>query len=650
MAIHWVDLAILIGYFAGVVLLGVYLSKRAAENLDSYFLGGRSLPWYLLGLSNASGQFDISGTMWMVMLLFVYGVKSIWIPWLWPTFNQVFLMVFLSMWLRRSGALTGADWLKTRFGKGTGLELAHLSVVAFALINVVGFTAYAFIGIGKFAAIFLQGTWDLEPNTYALIIMGIASIYVVLGGMYSVVIVDVTQFFLMVIASVGLAFIAMSETSRESIAAVVPAGWDSLGFGWKLDLDWSGRVDFANHHIDTAGYELFTPFLMMAFFKGVLGSIAGPAPNYDMQRILATRNTREAALMSGIVSPVLYMPRYFLVAGITVLALVYYSGELNAQGNEVDFEQLLPVVMNKFVPIGLTGLLLAGLFAAFMSTFDATVNAGAAYLVNDIYKRYFGRQASSRRLTIMSYAGSLLVVAVGIFFGYYLSDLNTLILWITAGLYGGYVAPNVLKWLWWRLNGAGYFAGMVCGMTLAMMTVDMPGPLAAYVPPDLATSLGGQNIPLTALNVSLAPSFPGLYAWFESQDIDLTPLNLFPLMLLVSGLASIVVSLVTPRDSDEVLKSFYRRVRPWGFWGPVKRMIRAEDPTFVPNQTFLRDMVNCTVGIAWQISLSVFPVFVVIRQTTGIVASLTVIVVTSVFLKFNWYDKLPAADAESIQD
>jgi solute:Na+ symporter, SSS family len=645
MAIHWIDLTILIGYFVGVVLLGVYLSRRAAENLDSYFLGGRSLPWYLLGLSNASGQFDISGTMWMVMLMFVYGVKSIWIPWLWPTFNQVFLMVFLSMWLRRSGALTGADWLKTRFQSGPGLELAHLSVVAFALINVVGFTAYAFIGIGKFAAIFLQQTWNLQPNTYALIIMGIASIYVILGGMYSVVIVDVTQFFLMVAASIGLALIAMSETSREATAAVVPDGWNSLWFGWRLDIDWTGRVDYANQQIETGGYELFTPFIMMAFFKGVLASIAGPAPNYDMQRILATRTVREAALMSGLVSPVLYMPRYFLVAGITVLALVYYSDTLNAQSSAADFEQLLPLVMKEFVPIGLTGLLLAGLFAAFMSTFDATVNAGAAYLVNDIYKRYFGQQDSSKRLTVMSYAGSLLVVAVGIFFGYYLSDLNSLILWITAGLYGGYVAPNVLKWLWWRLNGAGYFAGMVAGMALAILTVDLPGPLMKMVSTESAATLTGQNIPITALNVCLAPTWPGLYAWFEANDIDLTPLNLFPLLLVASGLASVVVSLLTRPDSDEVLKSFCRRVQPWGFWGPIQRKLAAEDPTYEPNRTFTRDMVNCAVGIVWQIALSVTPMFLVIREMTGFWISLLVVAITTTILKFNWYDKLPSAEA-----
>ena len=645
MSIHPVDLAILVCYFVGVVLLGVYLSKRAAQGLDSYFLGGRSLPWYFLGLSNASGQFDISGTMWMVMLLFVYGLKSLWIPWLWPTFNQVFLMVFLSIWLRRSGALTGADWLKTRFGTGAGLELAHLSVVAFALFNVVGMTAYAFVGIGKFAAIFLQDTWALEPNTYALVIMGIASIYVVLGGMYSVVIVDATQFVLMVIASIGLAVIAMNEVTSEAIAAAVPDGWSSLWFGWRLELDWSGRVDFANQHIQTAGYELFTPFLMMALFKGILASIAGPAPNYDMQRILATRSPREAALMSGIVSPVLYVPRYCLVAGITVLALVYYSDQLHGQGAEVDFEQLLPLVMKEFVPIGLTGLLLAGLFAAFMSTFDATVNAGAAYLVNDIYKRYFGQQDTGRRLTIVSYAGSLLVVAVGILAGYYISNIDGVVQWITAGLYGGYVAPNVLKWLWWRLNGAGYFAGMVAGMLLAMVTVKLPDQFVAYLSSDLVASLQTSRIDVTLANLAIAPLWPGLYAWLEAHDIALTPLNVFPLLLLASGVASVAVSLWTRPDADEVLKSFYRCVRPWGFGRPVHRLVVADEPAFAGNQSFRRDMANCAVGIVWQVALSAMPVFLVIREMRWFGISLATILVTSVYLKFQWYDKLPKHDA-----
>jgi SSS family solute:Na+ symporter len=87
-----IDILIIGIYLLSTVFIGLYLKKRAQKDKTAYILGGKTLPWYLLGLSNASGMFDISGTMWLVTLAFVYGLKSIWIPWLWPVFNQIFLM------------------------------------------------------------------------------------------------------------------------------------------------------------------------------------------------------------------------------------------------------------------------------------------------------------------------------------------------------------------------------------------------------------------------------------------------------------------------------------------------------------------------------------------------------------------------------
>ena len=139
-----------------IIGIGIYLKRQAAKSMDNYYMGGKTLPWYMLGLSNASGMFDISGTMWLVTLCFVYGMKSIWIPWLWPVFNQVFLAVYLSIWLRRSNVLTGAEWMRTRFGDERGGKLSHMVVVAFAVIAVLGFLAYGFIGIGKFVGIMLH--------------------------------------------------------------------------------------------------------------------------------------------------------------------------------------------------------------------------------------------------------------------------------------------------------------------------------------------------------------------------------------------------------------------------------------------------------------------------------------------------------------
>ncbi|MDR1760888.1 MAG: sodium:solute symporter, partial [Bacteroidales bacterium] len=106
MILQGLDFVVIALYIAILIFIGIYFKRRAEQNESEYLLGGNKLPWYMLGLSDASGMFDISGTMWLVTLLFVYGLKSIWIPWLWPTFNQIFLMMFLSGWLRRSNVTT----------------------------------------------------------------------------------------------------------------------------------------------------------------------------------------------------------------------------------------------------------------------------------------------------------------------------------------------------------------------------------------------------------------------------------------------------------------------------------------------------------------------------------------------------------------
>ncbi len=111
-----IDYAIVGLYVLATIGIGIAARRRAARSVESYYLADKSMPWYMLGLSNASDMYDVTGTMWLVTLCVVYGLKSIWIPWVWPVFNQIFLMVYLSTWLRRSNALTGAEWIETRFG------------------------------------------------------------------------------------------------------------------------------------------------------------------------------------------------------------------------------------------------------------------------------------------------------------------------------------------------------------------------------------------------------------------------------------------------------------------------------------------------------------------------------------------------------
>ncbi len=594
------DLLIILAYGLVTIGVGIWISKHAAASIRNYFLGGNRIPWYMLSLSNASGMFDISGTMWMVYLLFVYGLKSIWIPWLWPVFNQIFLMVYLSIWLRRSGVMTGAEWITFRFGTGRGARLAHLIVVLFAIFNVIGFLAYGFIGIGKFAATFLPWKLSEDPVTnihlYGLLITALTTIYVVKGGMFSVVATEVLQFFIMTLGCVVLGIIAMQRISPEMVAAVVPEGWFSPFFGWHLDLDWSRLMPAAQEKIAADGWELFSAFFMMMLFKGALQAMAGPAPNYDMQRVLSARTPREAAKMSGLVNVVLLVPRYMLVTGLTVLALVFFSDELNAMGSAVDFELVLPFALREFVPAGLAGLLIAALIAAFMSTYAATVNAAPAYIVNDIYKRYINPNASEKTYVWMSYLTSFVVVVIGTAVGLFVYSLNDIIQWIVAALYGGYTASNLLKWHWWRFNSYGYFWGMVAGM------------IAALIVP------------------ALMPSVATIYT--------------FPIILGTSLIGCIAGSLFTEPDDEEVLKNFYLRVRPWGFWRPIHDKLAAEFPALEANRNFRRDLLNVAVGIVWQTALTAAGIYLVLERTTELLVCAGLIVACSLFLKYNWYDRM----------
>jgi Na+/proline symporter len=532
--------------------------------------------------------------MWLVSMCFVYGLKSAWLPWIWPIFNQVFLMVYLSVWLRRSNVMTGAEWLQTRFGEGRSAELCHMVVVLFALVSAVGFIAYAFKGIGKFAVIFFP--WELSPDTYAIIIFAVTTLYVIKGGMYSVVFTEILQFVLMTIAAIAVGIIAINLVSPEQIKAATPAGWDELGFNWTLDLNWQGLIDSVSVKMQDDGLELFGLMIMMMLFKGVLFSMAGPVPNYDMQRILATKSPKDAAKMSGLVSLVMFFPRYMMVAGLSVLALVFMGPDIQQQGGVFDFEQILPYAINNFVPVGLTGLLIAGLLAAFMSTLAASLNAAPAYFVNDVYKRYFNATASDKTYVRMSYVVSLALVLAGIALGLMLGSINNIMQWIFGALFGGYAAANLLKWHWWRFNAYGYFWGMMGGLICSML------------------------VPL------LLP--------------DTHPLMAFPLLLLISLFASVAGSLLTKVESDEVLCRFYRQVRPWGWWQPIKAKVLQADPEFNANTHPMRDAVNIVIGMAWQISLVVTPIYLVLQQWDKMALALVATLITSALLKFNWFDKL----------
>jgi len=606
------DLLIIAAYLITMVVIGWLLRKKARQNKDNYLLGGRSLPWYMLGLSDASDMFDISGTMWMVSLCFVYGMKSIWIPWLWPVFNQVFMMMYLSRWLRRSNATTGAEWLTSRFGmSGPGVRSSHNIVVAFALLSCLGFMAYGFVGLGKFVQVFIP--WDIVspyipfhispeyvPHFYGIIFTLFAMFYSILGGMHSIVLGDVIKYGLMTVGCISIAVIAMIRLRGHQLN--VPEGWLNPFFGVDLGLDWRNILGDAAGKIKADGFSPFSLFFMMMLFKGIFASLAGPAPNYDMQKVLSTRSPEEASKMSGFVSIILLPIRYSMIIGLTVLALLYYpgiSGHL-ATDHGADFEKILPATINSFLPVGLMGIVLTGLLGAFMGTFSGTLNAAQAYIVNDIYLKYVNPDAGNRKTIYMNYLAGTAVVITGIVLGLFIRDVNTVLQWIVSGLYGGYVAANMLKWHWWRFNASGYFWGMLAGI-------------------------------IPAIALAVAKSF----GWLQGLD-----LYYWPILFLSSLAGSILGSYVAPPTEETVLLSFYRTVRPWGFWKPIQQKVMNEDPSFIPNRNFRLNAFNIFLGITGQLCLTILPMYIVLWLKGPLLITVALLLMICFTLKKTWWDKL----------
>ncbi|MEQ1797884.1 MAG: sodium:solute symporter family protein [Lacibacter sp.] len=607
MKLELIDISIVILYLASMLIIGWVLRKKARQNKESYMMGGKKLPWYMLGLSDASDMFDISGTMWMVSLCFVYGIKSMWLPFLWPVFNQVFNMMFLAKWLRRSNANTGAEWLQTRFGlKGKGVTGSHNIVVAFALIGCLGFLAYGFIGLGKFIEIFVPWSlvqpyipFDIAPqyvaHFYGIVFTLFAMFYSILGGMHSIVIGDLIKYAIMTVGCIAIAVIAMMHLHGNTLN--VPAGWDNPFFGWNLDMNWAGIVEDANKKIAEDGYSLFGIFFMMMIFKGVFASLAGPAPNYDMQKVLSTKSPKEASKMTGFVSVVLLPIRYFMVIGLTVLGLLYYN-QLNLSNGTggTDFERVLPAAINNFLPVGILGLVLTGLLGAFMGTFSGTLNAAQAYIVNDIYLKYVNPNASTKKIMGMNYFTGIIVVAVGVTLGFFAKDVNSILQWIVSGLYGGYIAANVLKWYWWRFNANGFYYGMLTGIAGALV----------------------------------------FSRFFNGVEF----LYYFPLLFALSIAGCLIGTYTAPATEVEILKKFYSTVRPWGFWKPIHKLVIQDDPSFEPNKRFKLDMFNVVIGIIAQCCLTILPMYIVLWLKLPLLITVVILIVIGFILKKTWWNKL----------
>jgi len=538
-----IDYAVIAAYFAAVIGLGFWYRKRASENLEAYFLGGRRLHWLALAMSGSVSTFDITGTMWIVSLLFVAGMRSMWNHWMWGWMMGAFFLAYMGKWVQRSGVMTGAQWMATRFGEDRGGRVARTAYAFMAVITQATFIGYAFQGIGKFASVYI----DLPPATCALIVIGTTTLYVLLGGLYS-----------------------------------VPDGWASFVPRWRMP-EMAGVKGYE-------AYEWFGPLVIVWVLKGLMLNAGGPAQMYDFQRFLAARSPRDAAKLGAAWSAFLVV-RWAMCAGIVLLAL---AGVMNV----TDPERVMPMVLAKYLPVGVRGLVVAGLLAAFMSTFSSTVNSGASYIVRDFWQALVAPRASQRHLVRAGYVATVAIVGLGLAIGSRATSIKEIWDWLMMALGAGVVVPNVLRWYWWRVNGWGYAAGTVGGIVLA-------------------------TLPLFIRGLPLYVSFPVICAG--------------------SLAASVAVTLVTRPVAGSVLVAFYRTVRPFGAWGPVRRQANLPpEAERDPAESAGRAILNVVLAMAAVTGLYLGPMYLVGHWYGRAAGWLGVAAAAGVALAFTWYRHLPA--------
>ena len=420
-------------------------------------------------MSGSVSNFDITGTMWIVSILFVLGFKSMWHHWMWGFLMGAFFLAYMGKWVRRSNVMTAAEWMLTRFGRGPAGVFARMTYAIMAVITLTSFIGYAFqdwqirlvyVPLERVAEM-TSAVWLQDLCTHhegAVLAIAILSDHPVRAcgravqrGRYRCCSDDHPD-----AGGIVIAYIAWARVTPEALAAL-PADWTSLAIPWRIEA-------FAG--AENAAFEFFGAMVILWVVKGLLLNAGGPAQMYDFQRFLAARNARDAAKV-GAAWSIFLIVRWAMAAGIALLALTTFSGT-------GDPEKVMPMVLRDCMPAGVRGLVLAGLFAAFMSTFSSTVNSAASFIVRDIWQPLERYRPDDRQAVRFSYFATVFVVLFGIAAGSLAESIAQIWNWIMMALGAAVLVPNVLRWYWWRMNGWGYSAGTLAGLLLSLAVLFRP--------------------------------------------------------------------------------------------------------------------------------------------------------------------------------
>ncbi len=585
------DYVVVVIYLLAIVSIGLLLQRRASNNINSYFLGNRKLPWWVLGASGMASNLDVSGTMINTAWIFALGATGFFIELRGGIcLILAYLMIFMGKWNRRAEVMTVAEWMRLRFGDNKAGDTARIFAAISSIIMTIAMTTYFVVGSG----IFIGELIGIPSFWAATLMIALAMIYTVASGLYGVVWTDVVQGVLIFIAILYICTITLVKFPLPDVFSIsVPmrdgsyqaiettrAAWTNVLPPWKLNFEAACSYSI---------YNLFGVAIIFYFIKVTLEG-AGGAGNYMAQRYFAASSDREAGLLTLFWTFLLSF-RWPFIAAIAILGIAY--GKSN--GVIQNPEAVLPIVLINIAHTGIKGLLIAGLMAAAMSTFDSTINAGAAYWVKDIYQAYINPWASEKKMLIHGRLSSIIIVVIGWLLSLLIKNINEIWGWITMSIGAGLFIPLLLRWYWWRMNGYGFAMGTAVGMIAGIV------------------------------QRAFFPEVPEYVAFCFASGC--------------SFLGTIIGTFTTEPTDEKTLLEFYKKTRPFGFWRHIRDIIPYNIQQQIDKEN-RRDITATFFAVPWQLVLFLAMMMIIMRRWDTFFWLLVAFIFLSFGLYHFWYKHL----------
>jgi Na+/proline symporter len=568
-----IDLLIVMTFVSLSIFTGLRARKKASQNLQEYFLAGKTLTGWKAGLSMAATQFAADTPLLVTGLIATGGIFLLWRLWIYGIAFLMMGFIFGASW-RRAGVLTDAELTEIRYsGKGV-LSLRVLKAVYYGTVINCIVLAMVLVAAVRISEVFLPWNEWLPPGLYdllltitkslglsigaiytaidpaiattnnlisILLILGFTALYSTTGGLRSVVVTDLMQFVLAMVGTFVYAFIIVDHvgglgTMAEKVATIYGSGTADklLSFG-------------------PPGGEMLMPFLIIIGIQWFF-QMNSDGTGYLAQRTMACATDKDARIAALVFTwmQVLVRSLIWLVIGVGLLVIYPFTPEAASGDQFVAARELLFVTgIDDLLPIGIRGLMLTGLLAALASTIDTHLNWGASYWSNDVYNRlicnhWLKREPKNRELVLVARLSSVIILIIALIIMANLGSIQTT--WFISLLFGaGMGSVLVMRWLWERINLHSELAAMAISLVLAPILL-------------VATNAG----------------------WIRDEEwIRLS------LMALFSTVAAVTVTYFTPRTDVKVLKAFYKRVNPVGFWRKTAALVDG-DPR-KPLNDFIRE-------------------------------------------------------------